>query len=128
MIIKLKEFRDAYGYSQQDLASALSVSQSAVSRMEAVGSELSGPQIEKLCAKFGKEKVMTFVYSSTDASELAKKAGIPTELSPLQVINILKETIQLQKDNMEAQQKIITAQAKLIEEYKKVIEDLTERQ
>lgn len=65
MNINLKEFRDAYGYSQQDLADALCVSQSAVSRTENVGAELSGPQIERLCERFGKEKVMPFVNQAS---------------------------------------------------------------
>lgn len=126
MVIKLKEFRDAYGYSQQDLAEALGVSQSAVSRTEGVGAELSGPQIEKLCERFGKEKVMKFVGNTeeTDIIEAAKRKGIPTELNPLQVISILKETIQIQKKNIEAQQEIISAQTKVIEEYKKLVEDM----
>ena len=65
MQINLKAFRDAYGYTQQDLAKALGKSQSAVSRTEGVGAELTGPQIEKLCAKFGKDKVLKFVgYTS----------------------------------------------------------------
>ncbi len=126
MVIKLKEFRNAYGYSQQDLAEALGVSQSAVSRTEGVGAELTGPQIEKLCAKFGKDKVMKFVGDSDEQNivEAAKRKGALGELSPLQVIRILQETIELQKKNLEAQQQIISSQSNLIEEYKKLVEDM----
>ena len=61
MNIRLKDFRLANEIPQADLAKLFGLSQSAVSRLEAIGRDLSDIQIGKLCEKYGKDKVMKFV-------------------------------------------------------------------
>ena len=69
MKFRLKDFRQSKNLFQSDMAELLGTNQSTVSRMELRKSaELSLPQYESLCNKFGKEEVDKFVFTDESVS------------------------------------------------------------
>lgn len=111
MNIRLKEFRLAIGKSQQDVADVLGITQSALSRTEALGRDLSDIQIGKLCEAFGREKVMKFV-----GTPAPPEVNLPkTEYTLGEAFTMLSETVKTQSRTIEAQQTTIEAQRREIE-------------
>lgn len=59
-MFKLYEFRKAHEMYQADLADIIGLTQSAISRMEKEGADLSKAQYQKLYERFGQEDVDAF--------------------------------------------------------------------
>ena len=114
MNIRLKEFRIANEIPQEKLAKSLGLSQSAVSRLEALGRDLSDIQIGKLCEKYGREEVMKFIGTSAPLVNLPKG-----EYSLEEAFTMLAETNKNLSRTVEAQQATI-------EEMRRQINELSE--
>lgn len=115
MNIRLKDFRDANKLQQGDLVEVLGISQSAISRMEALGRDLSQTQFEKLCAKYGEEEVMRF--ASVPASAV---------VNPLKHEYTLPEAFTMLSETCKAQARTMEAQAEIINRMREKIDELTE--
>lgn len=117
MNIRLKDFRLAYGIKQEDVAEVLGISQSAYSRTEVLGRDLAGIQIEKLCEKWGKEKVMRFVGTPASPEVILPKA----EYTIAEAFTMLSETVKTQSRTIEAQQATIEAQRREVMELQEAL-------
>lgn len=115
MNIRLKEFRIANEIPQAELADLFGLSQSAVSRLEAIGRDLSDIQIGKLCEKYGREKVMKFVGTPS-----------PPEVNLPKREYSLEEAFTMLSDTVKTQSRTIEAQQTTIEEMRKKIDELNE--
>lgn len=117
MNIRLKEFRIANEIPQADLAELFGLSQSAVSRLEAIGRDLSDIQIGKLCEKYGREKVMKFVGNPA-----------PPEVNLPKREYSLEEAFAMLAETNKNLSRTIEAQQTTIEELRKQIRELTDKQ
>lgn len=115
MNIRLKEFRLANEISQADVAKVLGLSQSALSRTEALGRDLSDIQIGKMCEAFGREEVMKFVGNP----------ALP-EVNYPKAENSLSEAFIMLSDTVKTQSRTIEAQQTTIEEQRREIKELQE--
>lgn len=67
MKIRLKDLRQSHGMFQSDMAALLGLNQSTVSRLELHPvAELTFPQYNALCERFGQEDVMRFIDDGTE--------------------------------------------------------------
>ncbi len=117
MNIRLKDFRLTYGINQADVAEVLGISQSALSRTEALGRDLADIQIGKLCERWGKEKVMRFVGTPASPEVILPKA----EYSLGEAFTMLSETVKTQSQIIEAQHTTIEKQRREIEELQEAL-------
>jgi transcriptional regulator with XRE-family HTH domain len=115
MNVRLKDFREANKLQQGDLVEVLGISQSAISRMEALGRDLSPMQIERLCAKYGEEEVKKF--ASTPA---------PAVVNPFKQEYTLPEALTMLSETCKAQARTMEAQAEIINRMREKIDELTE--
>lgn len=117
MNIRLKEFRLANEISQADVAKELGLSQSALSRTEALGRDLSDIQIGKLCERWGKEEVMKYV-----GNPAPPKVNFPkTEYTLGEAFSMLSDTVKTQSRTIEAQQTTIEEQRREIKELQEAL-------
>ena len=115
MNIRLKDFRDANKLQQSDLVEVLGISQSAISRLEALGRDLSPTQIERLCAKYGEEVIMKFAGHPS-----------PAVVNPPKQEYTLPEAFAMLSETCKAQARTMEAQAEIINRMREKIEELTE--
>ena len=115
MNIRLKDFRLANEISQARIAQVLGLSQSALSRTEALGRDLSDIQIGKLCEEFGRDNVMKFVGNPA-----------PPEVNLPKREYSLEDAFTMLSDTVKTQSRTIEAQQTTIEEMRKQINELTE--
>ncbi len=111
MNIRLKDFRDANKLQQSDLVEVLGISQSAISRLEALGRDLSPTQIERLCAKYGEEEIMKFAGHPAPAVVNQPKQ----EYTLPEAFAMLSETCKTQSRTIEAQADIINRMRDMID-------------
>lgn len=117
MNIRLKEFRLANGKKQQEVADVLGITQSALSRTEALGRDLSDIQIGKLCKEFGREVVMKFV-----GNPAPPEVNLPkTEYTLGEAFTMLSDTVKTQSRTIEAQQTTIEEQRREIKELQEAL-------
>ena len=117
MNIRLKEFRLAIGKNQQAVADVLGITQSALSRTEALGRDLSDIQIGKLCEKWGKEEVMKYVGNPAPPEVILPKA----EYTLSDAFTMLSDTVKTQSRTIEAQQTTIEEQRREIKELQEAL-------
>ena len=111
MRIRLRDFRDENKIQQSELADIIGVTQSTISRNEALGRELSRTQFEKLCAEYGEELVMKYVTHDNDKEE----QEVPMS-SLAEFIKGKNDANRILTDVLFKQQKTIEAQALLLAE------------
>ena len=112
MNIRLRDFRDANKLQQGDLVRVLGITQSAISRMEALGRDLSQSQFERLCAEYGEEEVMKFANQSAPAV-----ANSPKQIYTLpEAFGMLSETCKALARTMESQAEIINKMREKIDQ------------
>lgn len=99
-MFKYKEFRRAHSLFQSHLAEIMGMKQSNVSRYEADGLEPTPEQYKRLCDKFGKEDVDSFMVD--DATVVSQNNvngsgvqnnGIQTDNGLVEIVKNLTETL-----------------------------------
>lgn len=111
MYIRLRDFREENNIQQAELAEVIGVTQSTISRNEALGRELSQRQFERLCEKYGEELVMKYVTHDSDKEEQEA-----TMSSLAEFIKGKNDANRILTDVLFKQQKTIEAQALLMAE------------
>lgn len=111
MYIRLRDFRDENKIQQSELAEVIGVTQSTISRNEALGRELTKKQFERLCERYGEELVMKYVMHEGDKEE--QKAPMS---SLAEFIKGKNDANRILTDVLLKQQKTIEAQALLLAE------------
>jgi transcriptional regulator with XRE-family HTH domain len=89
---KIREFRNAMGLYQNDMAEIIGISQSNLSRYEMNGVDLTNEAIDKLRKRFGKENVDAFL---TDSPQQIRDMEIPASrkdhMTMLDLVTIVKK-------------------------------------
>lgn len=111
MHIRLKDFRDENKIQQAELAEVIGVTQSTISRNEALGRELTKKQFERLCERYGEELVMKYVMHEGDKEEQEAPMSSLAEF-----IKGKNDANRILTDVLLKQQKTIEAQALLLAE------------
>ena len=117
MNLRLKDFREEYKKSQADVADVLGISQSALSRTEALGRDLSDIQIGKLCEAFGREEVMKFIGKPAPPEVNLPKA----EYTLTEAFGMLSDTVKTLSRTIEAQHTTIEEQRREIKELQEAL-------
>lgn len=97
-MFKLREFRNAHGLKQSELAEILDYTQSGISRMETEKIELSRAQYQKLYDVYGKEDVDSFHVDMepVDMNAVINEAqikGLQQNIDLLEIIKKQNETL-----------------------------------
>ena len=127
MYVRLKDFRDENNIQQSELAATIGVTQSTISRTEALGKELSGKQFERMCEKYGEALVMKYVTAQKDEED--------TKDSPMSSLadfikgkndanKILTDVLFKQQNTIEAQALML---AEMMDMLKKDIAEIKEK-
>lgn len=112
-MFKLKEFRNAHGLFQSQMAEILGTTQSSLSRMETEKIELTIAQYQKLYDKFGIEEVDAYKIETLSAYDIASPSKeIDSSLYMNELLNIIKRQneiiVQHSKKQDELNEKLLT--------------------